>query len=213
MLVTGMSLDQFREIVETVSTDNYGGNVILHPDYREYSGTRFRARIRTVTGRGPGARRTWRGAHYPVACWHAYRDVLAWIFRMNPDARVEAGNSFHVVYRGAASFAEQYPGTGRVNIGSKMEPVTMPELCDCVHEEAYTEIEPDPDAVALISRLNGYPAASEPHDGSEYGDWYSGLDPMSATEMDTRPQRAPSDDLLDRISALIDGNPWNPAHP
>jgi hypothetical protein len=197
MLVTGMSLDQFREIVETVSTDNYGGNVILHPDYREYSGTRFRARIRTVTGRGPGARRTWRGAHYPVACWHAYRDVLAWIFRMNPDARVEAGNSFHVVYRGAASFAEQYPGTGRVNIGSKMEPVTMPELCDCTHEEAYTQIEPDPAAVALISRL-GIGGFTRYDDDDDYA-------------YDGDAQGTP--DLLDRISALIDGDPWNPAHP
>lgn len=207
MLVTGLSLDKFREIVETVSTSNYGGNVIVDSYTVELSGNRFRAKLRTVTGRGPGARTTWRGAHYPIACWHAYRDVLAGIFRVNPDARVEAGNSFHVVYRGAASFAEQYPGTGRANIGSKMEPVTMPELCDCVHEEAYTELEPDPESVALVYRLGMGGYVSPARDNSDDDE----SDTSRAPEF--RRAASPSNDLLDRISALIDGDPWNPAHP
>jgi hypothetical protein len=34
-------------------------------------------------------------------------------------------------YRGRDGFAETYPDTGLVNVGSAFERVTMPELCEC----------------------------------------------------------------------------------
>jgi hypothetical protein len=227
VLVTGLSLTQFRDIVREVSESRYEGNVIVQADAYELSGNRFRGRLRCTTGRGAGARTSWRGAHYPIACWHAYRDVLAEVFRQFPDARVQSGYHFSVVYRGADDFAAKYPQTGRKNIGSQMEPVTMPELCGCEHNEPYAVIEPDPAAVALMNRLNGYPACGL--DGCDCGDipgtgrldaesggrTYAGrLDTAPYETSDGDPQGPPdTDSLLDRISCLLNGDPWNPAHP
>jgi hypothetical protein len=242
MLITGLSLDQFREIVNRISASTYDGNVIVEANAYELSPTRFRARLRCNTGRGAGARTTRSGRHMPIACWHAYRDVLAAVFLDYPNARVQAGNSFSVVYRGAEDFAVKYPGTGRENIGSMMEPVTMPELCECEHEEAYTEIRPDPATVALIRQLNRYTSAdcgvrdcdchllyaAAESEGTLDAESEGTLDAESggrtyAGRLDTQPydsncgssQTAPdTDKLLAKISSLIDGDPWTPpAHP
>lgn len=132
MEIKGVTLDDFRTIVQMVSNTRYSGNVeIYERDAKDLHGVRaprIRARLSTKDSRGPGARRSWNGRHMRAACWHAYRDVLAELFRLYPDAVVKTGMS---KYEGRAGFLANYPATGRQNIGSAFQPATMPELCDC----------------------------------------------------------------------------------
>jgi hypothetical protein len=127
MLVTGISLNQFRAIVNEVSA-SYDGNVDLDRNTREYSYNRFRARIKTIKSVAPGSRRSASGRRGPYACWHVSRDVLIKVFETNEGARVQTALT---TYRGADDFYDQYPETAFKNIGSMVYPAYMPELCDC----------------------------------------------------------------------------------
>lgn len=138
MEITGLTLAQFRECADAVSAETYSRNIITHNSAHDQpasrNGTpRCTARL-TVTGsRGPGSRTTAFGQHGLYACWHAYRDVLAEVFRRYPNAVIRAGSSWRVTYRGRAGFEELYPETASIVIGSVINPVTMPELCACEH--------------------------------------------------------------------------------
>ena len=131
MLVTGMSLETFRECTARVSALKYGGNVIVAREYTVHSGNRFAARLTVADPAGAGARRSASGRRGPWACWHAYRDVLMDVFRVNPAARVRSGRFWVVDYNGVDRFRALYPPTADVNIGSKVLAVTMPECCAC----------------------------------------------------------------------------------
>lgn len=128
MLITGLSFDKFSEIVESVSKDEYEGNLIVHPDYTIYTDNRFRARTRTVNSREAGSRRSWSGRRIPSACWHTTRDVLLLVFAEFPNARVQTSMA---TYRGEADFFDKFPRTADMNIGSMVAPAYMPDLCDC----------------------------------------------------------------------------------
>lgn len=128
MLVTGLSLDRFQEITDRVSAEKYSGNVIVHQDAHPLSGNRFQGRLWVQSSRGPGARTSWSGRRTPAACWHAYRDVLMAVFQEYPDARVRTGLAN---YRGRDGFLRDYPATGERNIGSRLQPAYMPDLCEC----------------------------------------------------------------------------------
>lgn len=146
MIVTGITATQYREIVEKVSQTVYHGNLVAHVGHEYSSGRRFRARI-TAADSGatmfgparrdddtrlsaPGARKSASGRRLAAACWHAYRDVLAAIFDVNPDTRVYTAMA---TYRGRDDFYAQYPRTAHRDIGSMAKPAYMPELCDCSH--------------------------------------------------------------------------------
>ena len=143
MLITGISPAQFREIVTKVSHTSYSANLL--PEIgREYvradgSVNRFHARVIPLetgarssyakTGRSaPGARRSWSGRRIKASCWHAYRDVLAALFDVNPAARVKTAMAD---YNGRDAFYDRYPATAHRNIGSMMQPAHMPDMCDC----------------------------------------------------------------------------------
>ena len=122
MLVTGLSLDDFRAITDHVSRTDYGSNLEVHPDSQAITGNRFRARIHGRETDGPGTRRSWSGRRGRSACWHAYRDVMLGVFTVAPQARAQTSLD---------GFLEDYPATGDKNIGSQMQPAYMPDLCDC----------------------------------------------------------------------------------
>lgn len=131
MEITGLTLDDFTEIAEVVSTRLYEGNIAVTADAYDKSNTRTDkciARVRAINSRGPGARRTTSGKLRPDACWHAYRDVLDLLFQKFPEARVDTGMAR---YRGKNGFLRDYPATAHKNVGTQSHPVTMPELCDC----------------------------------------------------------------------------------
>lgn len=128
MQVTGLPLHRFIAITREVSDLHYGGNIVVHQDAHALSGNRFRGRLGVKDSRGPGARRSWSGRRMPATCWHGYRDVLRAVFTEYPEATVRTSMA---TYRGMAGFLADYPATADANVGSIMEPVTMPELCEC----------------------------------------------------------------------------------
>jgi hypothetical protein len=131
MRISGLSLDDFTAITASVSDDCYAGNLAVSPDAHDDGSRKSRCTARLVAGdsRGAGTRTSWSGRHGPYVCWHAYRDVLAEVFRQYPDAVVRTGLAG--VYRGAAGFRRDYPATADKNIGSQMAPAYMPDLCEC----------------------------------------------------------------------------------
>ena len=136
MRITGLSLNNFQFCVEEVSTESYAGNIIMHADGHNRTANRdgtlqCTARLTVLDSRGPGSRTAANGRHGPYACWHAYRDVLMRVFTRYPDAVIRTGIGGGTVYRGMAGFRELYPATAHLNIGSAVNPVTMPELCEC----------------------------------------------------------------------------------
>ena len=152
MIITGITKEQFSDAIHQVAyrdglgvtehhpfpAADYGGN--LRPAFgREYSKTRFSARVMLKqTGYqmglpkeklAPGQRRSASSQRRIYAvCWHAYRDVLAAVFDINPDARVYTALA---KYKGKQAFYELFPETGYQNVGSMMNPAYMTDLCDC----------------------------------------------------------------------------------
>lgn len=140
MIVTGVTSEQLRNAVDALNTSAYAGNLTLSVG-REYSRNRFSCRVipaesgarmfpRSSRQSAPGARKSWNGRRINAACWHAYRDVIAAVFAINPAARVYTSMSKYV---GAQGFIDNYPATANRNIGSMAQPAYMPELCDCDH--------------------------------------------------------------------------------
>ena len=147
MIVTGITSQQYRDIVAKVSASTYANNLVAEVG-REYSATRFTGRVLVrdsgarlpwqmfnghtfdpkLKQSAPGARRSWSGRRIAASCWHAYRDVLAAIFELNPDARVYTALA---KYKGKQGFYDNYPQTAGQNVGSMVSPAYMPELCDC----------------------------------------------------------------------------------
>jgi hypothetical protein len=142
MIITGITVEDFRQAVAKAGIA-YDDNLAALIG-REYSATRFAGRVvlkntgYQLYGRkdtsllAPGQRRS---ASYfsgqrriNAVCWHGYRDALIEVFNINPDAKVRTAMA---KYLGRDSFYEEFPSTGRKNIGSLMYPVTMPETCDC----------------------------------------------------------------------------------
>jgi hypothetical protein len=68
------------------------------------------------------------------ACWHAHWDVIEELLRRYPDARVVSGYLARkpIVYT-AATFKEAALATAHLNVGSRTQPATMPECCECDH--------------------------------------------------------------------------------
>lgn len=131
MELRGIPLADFTAVTTKVSTEFYGGNLIVHQDSYEYGVRKIssRARLAVLDSTGPGARRSWQGRRMPVACWHTYRDVLLRLFDRYPDSIVITKMAR---YNGREGFQEEYPLTGLVNIGSEMHRVCAPDLCECV---------------------------------------------------------------------------------
>lgn len=125
MLVTGLDLFTFRQIVAKVSGNEYSGNVIVDDSAHVITDNRFRARLRVKDSREHGARLSWTGRHIPAASWEAYRDVLSAVFEQFPNARVQTSMA---TYRGREDFESKYPETAYVNVGSIMQPAYMREL-------------------------------------------------------------------------------------
>jgi hypothetical protein len=136
MEITGLSLLQFRGCVSYVSRMKYGGNIIVHQDAHDRTSYKngtpnCTARLATLSNDGPGTRMDARGRRGKYACWHAYRDVLQEVFTYYPNAVIRSGLAWRVTYRGRDGFLETYPETAHFPMGSPVNPVTMPELCDC----------------------------------------------------------------------------------
>lgn len=131
--------DELTAIVERVSAEQYGGNVVLKSPptveaprtlrvpwgitVRDSSAPGSRTSASVFSTRADGSPR-----RVSAACWHAHRDVMAAIFAAHPDARIK---SHAADYRGAEAFAAEHEATAWANVGSLMYPRSFAECCDC----------------------------------------------------------------------------------
>jgi hypothetical protein len=128
MQISRVNLDEFCAIVEAVSVNEYRGNVIVASDAHEGPGNGCTARLKVQDSYGYGARTSRTGRHGPIACWHAYRNVLRELFDRFPTARVRTRLA---IYRGRSGFEEHFPQTAYANIGSQAQPAYAEDLCAC----------------------------------------------------------------------------------
>lgn len=130
MKVKGMSVEQLRRLVLSVSRSQYEGGVIFDREPEE-TGKRVKwvhFTLRTVSGRSTGARRSHSGRRLAKACWHAHRDVMQKLFDNYPNAEL---HSAFAKYQGLAGFTQDFPSTGWRNIGSMAQPLNMQDACEC----------------------------------------------------------------------------------
>jgi hypothetical protein len=135
MRLRGITLAEFNASVDRVNASTneegvaYSGNQNVHPDARQQG-----QRVPTVSGRlyvhsskAPGARTSASGRRMPAACWHAFRDVYRDLFANHPDVVVTTALARYT----NDNFEDTFPETGDRNVGSMVNWVTMPDLCDC----------------------------------------------------------------------------------
>jgi hypothetical protein len=137
MLVYGVSADQVKTAVETVSA-YWDGNVQLKSltDKSNSRGPRASYALRAVSSRKVGARCSGSGRRTVASCWHVHRDVLRELFKINPKARVVSGLGERVdgkfkrtVYNGSDGFERDFPDTAWINVGSDWFPAYIGQLC------------------------------------------------------------------------------------
>jgi hypothetical protein len=143
MIITGITVEDFRQAVAKAGIaydDNLARShrprVQRYPFRRSRGAEKYRlSALRPQGHESPragaapvGERTTAEQRRINAVCWHGYRDALIEVFNINPDAKVRTAMA---KYLGRDSFYEEFPSTGRKNIGSLMYPVTMPETCDC----------------------------------------------------------------------------------
>lgn len=85
-------------------------------------GRRVRFTLETHDAHKHGSRKAASGRHMRKASWEAHRDVMAALFKLDPDAVIRTALA---TYRGKADFERQYPATAHANRGSVMNPVTI----------------------------------------------------------------------------------------
>jgi hypothetical protein len=93
---------------------------------REITAIQFTLRVQD--SKKAGARRSASGRRTASACWHAHRDVMMEIFKMNPDTNLKTVMAH---YKNKESFYDLFPGTADINVGSQMQPAYPEELCNC----------------------------------------------------------------------------------
>lgn len=140
MIVSGVHYLDVDAIIIHIGTARYMDNLVPSwrrgfsgaglagrtPTLLNQYGTRWRGTIGVYSSRQPGARRSWSGRRLAAPCWHVYRDVIREILR-EPGRRVTTSMARYT----SENFEDLYPATGHVNIGSRMEPRKMPDLCEC----------------------------------------------------------------------------------
>ena len=150
MIIRGIPELAFREAIAQTSEVWYEDNLrvveslwsIPRDPTREGSRTVLnRARVTVRDSAREGASRSPNGRRIASACWHAYRDVMANIFVMYPDADIvsQLGR-----YNGVNEFLRNYAATAYTQAytqkGSEVIPRAMFTLCECAKR---TDVPPE----------------------------------------------------------------------
>ena len=117
--------DIVATVIETgdeVSRQKYGCNV--YPQTTWATPRRVRFTLETRDAWAHGSRTSASGRHMRKASWEAHRDVLVALFDVDPDATIKTALA---TYYGRKDFHDKFPSTGGKNIGSQVQPITMPE--------------------------------------------------------------------------------------
>lgn len=123
------------------ANEEYEGNLRLIEGGR----TGLRYRLGVHNGRKIGARMSaGQGRRGPYASWEAHRDFFRALFAHNPKAVVVTGlvRRNGVPAYTAENFEDTFPDTAYINIGSQMQPVTMPECTIDPRDHVKTRIDP-----------------------------------------------------------------------
>lgn len=138
---TTLAADDLREIIARVSSEAYGGNLAGTVDRlrgcRRPGAAAYRVKLAVRTSRGPGARRSGSGRRGSWACWHAFRDVLALTYVMDPGAHVVTALAR---YGDAAGFCDRFPSTGDRNIGSMVDWCALADACECEADDGRDDV-------------------------------------------------------------------------
>ena len=125
MKLYGITEDQLIDAIAKVSHDSYErnltANIVRHKTYLQWT-------LRVQDSRGPGAHRAASGRRTCSACWHAHFDVMQAIFLLNPDAKIVTAMAR---YDGIEDFLAKYRATGDWQVGSRMQPASYGDLCEC----------------------------------------------------------------------------------
>ena len=155
LITTKLSSDDIRAIVDTVSDGAYAGNLDITRDgirteTRRDGRYSHRVALTTRDSSQPGARHSWSGRRSRATCWHAFRDVFAVVMSQDPAAVIRTGMA---TYNGAAGFLETFPATGEANVGSRIQPAILADLCECEADGGRDDISRElPDYVARLER-------------------------------------------------------------
>ena len=121
------------DVAEAIAIVNvqYDGNIELHSDADTRWSVKgvptFQGRIWVKASKGTGAAVSYNGRSKKAACWHVFRDVFAQILNTHPEAVIK---TLYATYT-HETFSDVYPATGRVNVGSMVEPLDAEDACRC----------------------------------------------------------------------------------
>lgn len=124
-LTTTLTASAIEAAIGRVSRDEYSGNLNIEA-LEHVGGKRWRLKLGTLDSHDHGSRTSWSGRHGRYMCWHAFRDVFAALFLLDPDMRIRTG---YATYDGAKRFLDLYPATAYLNVGSMARPAYPDELC------------------------------------------------------------------------------------
>ena len=145
MLIKNTNISELTEALVKVN-EKYDGNVKFNEiEAQNQAGTRFRLTLQVVNAKGPGHRvgfthSTWTtrsGKPYKArrliyACWHVHGDYFDCLFDINPKVEIRVGGQGkNVVYKSKADNWEDF------DVGSRMSPTMLSELCDCGNENVF----------------------------------------------------------------------------
>lgn len=126
MQITGISFENFRDnVVIPLNATKFKDNKIQISNVRIHSDNRFSVKIDMSDSRAPGSRRSSSGRHGKYASWWTFYDIMAGIFNLNENSRIQAGST---VYRGYSDFNDQTYHGPQDNIGSLFQPAYHEEV-------------------------------------------------------------------------------------
>ena len=127
MKIKGIRIEQLINTVLDIGYEHYANN-ILFKRWPDRTGNFLNFTLTVRKSANAGGRRSATGRKVAAACWHAHRDIMAELFRINPQALLVTALTR---YDGAADFYETFESTGDGNIGSIAQPLAMRDACEC----------------------------------------------------------------------------------
>jgi hypothetical protein len=131
MQIKNVTKTQVENAVWRVNARGYDGNIKVHADadtrYNAKGIPTFQGRISVHSSKGEGAAVSYNGRAKAAACWHVFRDVFADILSNHPTAVIKTALATYT----AETFSDVYPETGRINVGSMIEPLDAEDACKC----------------------------------------------------------------------------------
>jgi hypothetical protein len=116
---------ELQRALENVNKQ-YDGNIRFQRFDGGVKWTNFTLRVND--SRGPGAGSSWGGRRSISACWHAHRDFMKELYKLNDGATII---SVCARYDGREDFEAKFEATGSQNVGSRMQPAFRESCCVC----------------------------------------------------------------------------------